>query len=128
MPEANDVLDTAERLWNGTGLSGAHPMAPGGGMAEVADGVAFVPSFANVAAVTTGDGLILVDVGSPFLSDTVHRTLRSWTDLPLHTAVYSHGHIDHVFGVPRWEAEAAERGAPAPVVVGHEAVAPPFDR
>ena len=128
MPESHDVLDTAERLWNGAGLSGVHPMAPGGGMAEVADGVAFVPSFANVAAITTDDGLILVDVGSQFLSGKVHRTLRTWTNLPLHTAVYSHGHIDHVFGVPRWEIEAAERGAPAPVVVAHEAVATRFDR
>ena len=128
MTQANVVLDTAERLWNGAGLSGVHPMTPGGGMAEVADGVAFVPSFANVAAVTTDDGLILVDVGSQFLSGKVHRTLRTWTDLPLHTAVYSHGHIDHVFGVPRWEAEAAERDAPAPVVVAHEAVAARFDR
>jgi len=128
MPEADDVLDTAERLWNGTGPSGAHPMAVGGGLAEVADGVAFVPSFANVAAVTTAAGLVLVDVGSPFLSGKVHRTLRTWTQLPLHTAVYSHGHIDHVFGMPRWEDEAAERGAPAPVVVAHEAVAARFDR
>ncbi len=128
MPETNDVLDTAERLWNGDGPSGAHPMAPGGGLAEVADGVAFVPSFANVAAVTTDDGLVLVDVGSPFLSGQVHRTLRTWTGLPLHTAVYSHGHIDHVFGVPRWEADAADQGARPPVVVAHEAVAARFDR
>lgn len=127
MTETNDVLDTAERLWSG-GPSGAHPMAPGGGLAEVADGVAFVPSFANVAAVTTGDGLVLVDVGSPFLSGQVHRTLRTWTGLPLHTAVYSHGHIDHVFGVDRWEADAADRGDPAPVVVAHEGVAARFDR
>jgi glyoxylase-like metal-dependent hydrolase (beta-lactamase superfamily II) len=25
------------------------------------------------------------------------------------TAVYSHGHIDHSFGMPVWAAEAAER-------------------
>ena len=128
MTEEHDVLAVAERLWNAEGPIDAHPMAPGGGIAEVADGVAFVPSFANVAAVTTDDGLVLVDVGSPFLSGQVHRTLRTWTDLPLHTAVYSHGHIDHVFGVDRWEADAAERGAPAPVVVAHEAVAARFDR
>ena len=128
MPEDHDVLAIAERLWNGDGPSGPNPMAPGGGMAEVADGVAFVPSFANVSAVRTDDGLVLVDVGSPFLSGQVHRTLRTWSDLPLHTAVYSHGHIDHVFGVHRWEAEADEHGWPAPSVVAHEAVAARFDR
>ncbi len=48
--------------------------------------------------------------------------------LPLHTAVYSHGHIDHVFGVHRWEADAEANGWPAPEVVAHEAVAARFDR
>ena len=33
---------------------------------------------------------------------------------PLHTAVYSHGHIDHVFGVHRWEADAEANGWPRP--------------
>jgi len=128
MMETNEVLATAEDMWNGAGPSGINPMASGAGLAEVADGVAFVPSFANVAAVTTDDGLVLVDVGSPFLSGRVHRTLRTWTDRPLHTVVYSHGHIDHVFGVPRWATESAEHGWPDPVVVAHEAVAARFDR
>jgi len=124
-----DVLATAERMWSGSPAGGGiHPMSAGGGMAEVADGVAFVPSFANVAAVRTDEGLVLVDVGSPFLSGEVHRILRTWSDAPLHTAVYSHGHIDHVFGVHRWEADAEADGWPAPRVVAHEAVAARFDR
>ncbi len=131
MHGTDDVLATAERLWSGTPAgdgAAIDPMSPGGGMAEVADGVAFVPSFANVSAVRTGEGLVLVDVGSPFLSGQVHRTLRTWSPDPLHTAVYSHGHIDHVFGVHRWEADAEAGGSPAPRVVAHEAVAARFDR
>jgi len=128
MPDTDDVLATAERLWAGGGLGGDPVTSLGSGIAEVADGVAFVPSFANVAAVATGDGLVLVDVGSQFLSGQVHRTLRGWTDLDLHTAVYSHGHIDHVFGVHRWEADAEANGSPPPRVVAHEAVAARFDR
>jgi glyoxylase-like metal-dependent hydrolase (beta-lactamase superfamily II) len=42
--------------------------------------------------------------------------------------VYSHGHIDHVFGVPVWEAESAERGWPEPVVIAHEALPARFER
>jgi len=128
MSGTDDVLAVAERLWAGDPADGVSPMAPGGGLAEVADGVAFVPSFANVAAVRTGEGLVLVDVGSPFLSGEVHRTLRTWSAEPLHTAVYSHGHIDHVFGVHRFEADAEANGWPAPRVVAHEAVAARFDR
>ncbi len=128
MIDTGDVLATAERLWQGGGRSADPVTAIGSGMAEVADGVAFVPSFANVTAVTTDDGLILVDVGSQVLSGAVHRTLREWTDRDLHTAVYSHGHIDHVFGMHRWEADAEARGRRRPEVVAHEAVSARFDR
>jgi alkyl sulfatase BDS1-like metallo-beta-lactamase superfamily hydrolase len=46
----------------------------------------------------------------------------------LHTAVYSHGHIDHVFGVPVWEQEAREQGWRAPEVIAHHALPARFDR
>ncbi len=129
MPETPDVLTTAEKLWNGTlTTEEVHPLSPTVGLAEVADGVAFVPAFANVSAFATGEGLLLVDTGSVFAAPEIHRTLRTWSEGRLHTAVYSHGHIDHVFGVPVWEAESAENGWPEPVVVAHEALPHRFDR
>jgi len=43
-----DVLDLADRLWTGqVTTSEIHPLSPSAGMAEVADGVGFVPSFAT---------------------------------------------------------------------------------
>ncbi|HWF81143.1 MAG TPA: alkyl sulfatase dimerization domain-containing protein [Streptosporangiaceae bacterium] len=124
-----DVLELAERLWRGeVSTAKYHPVAVLGNLAEICDGVAFVPSFANVTAVATGDGLVLVDTGSAFVAKSVHEELRGWSGQRLNTAVYSHGHIDHVFGVPVWEAESAERGWPAPVVIAHEALPARFDR
>lgn len=124
-----DVLELADRLWRGEVPSGEyHPVSHLGGLAEICDGVAFVPSFANVSAFSTQDGLVLVDTGSAFTAAAVHRELRRWSGQRLNTAVYSHGHIDHVFGVPVWEAESAEGGWPAPGVVAHEAVPLRFDR
>ena len=129
MADQPDVLDLADRLWNGeVTTTEIHPLSPSAGMAEVADGVAFVPSFANVSAVSSGDGLVLVDTGSVFMAADIHRTLRAWKPGRLNTAVYSHGHIDHVFGVPVWAAESAEAGWPEPVVVAHEALPARFDR
>lgn len=127
---ADDVLEVADRLWRGDiDIASLHPVGGYlGGLAEVADGVAFVPSFANVSAFSTPDGLVLVDTGSTFVAAAVHGELRRWSPARLDTAIYSHGHIDHVFGVPVWEAEAAERGWRAPVVVAHEAVPARFDR
>jgi alkyl sulfatase BDS1-like metallo-beta-lactamase superfamily hydrolase len=87
-----------------------------------------VPSFANVSAFSTVEGLVLVDTGSTFVAQAVHSTLRGWSPLRLHTAIYSHGHIDHVFGVAPFEEEAVEHGWPAPVVVAHDALPARFDR
>jgi glyoxylase-like metal-dependent hydrolase (beta-lactamase superfamily II) len=126
---AADILDLADRLWRGE-LSPReyHPLSHLGGLAEIAPGVAFAPSFGNVTAIATGDGLVLVDTGSALVAGAVHAELRRWSGDRLHTAVYTHGHIDHVFGIGAWEAEAAERHWPRPVVIAHEAVPARFDR
>ena len=124
-----DVLEISDRLWRGElQIEDVHPFSLLGDVEELADGVAFVPSFANVSALRTADGLVLVDTGSAPLAEHVHRTLRTWDAAPLHTAVYSHGHIDHVFGVPLFAAEAAERGWAPPRVVAHEALPHRFER
>jgi glyoxylase-like metal-dependent hydrolase (beta-lactamase superfamily II) len=129
MSGAEDVLALADRLWRGeVTTTQVHPLRPAPGLAEVADGVAFVPSFANVSAIDTDEGLVLVDTGSAFLAAEVHDTLRSWSPSRLNTAIYSHGHIDHVFGVPVWAAESTAAGWPDPVVVAHEALPARFDR
>jgi alkyl sulfatase BDS1-like metallo-beta-lactamase superfamily hydrolase len=123
------VLELSDRLWRGElGIEDVHPFTLLGPVEELADGVAFVPSFANVAALRTDEGLVLVDTGSAPLAAHVHSTLRTWDAAPLHTAVYSHGHIDHVFGVPLFAAEAAEQGWAPPRVVAHEALPRRFDR
>ena len=120
------VMEVAERLWTGE-LSTAdrHPLAAAlQQLEEVDPGVAFVSSFANVTAFDTPAGLVLVDVGSHLFANTVHELVHGWSSHALHTAIYTHGHVDHVFGVPRWEADAGV----AARVVAHEAVPARFDR
>ncbi|MGD0378575.1 MAG: alkyl sulfatase dimerization domain-containing protein [Acidimicrobiales bacterium] len=125
-----DVLELADKLWRGDiDTAELHPVSGfTGGLVEVVPGAAFVPSFANVSALTTDDGLVLVDTGSSFVAEAVHEALRGWSAQRLNTAIYSHGHIDHVFGVGVWEQESSTEGWPAPVVVAHDAVPARFDR
>lgn len=123
----------ADRMWSGqmqTHLmaSGASLMGSFLGLEEMAPGLAFVGSFANVAAISTDDGLVLIDTSSPLLAPKVHDAVRQWSDKPLHTAVFTHGHVDHCFGVEIWEREAKAKGNRAPVVWAHERVADRFDR
>ena len=124
-----DLLDLSERILRGeASIDDHHPFRPSNVIGEVGEGIAMVESFANVAAVRTGEGLVLVDTGSPFAAPTVHERIRSWDTGPAHTAIYTHGHIDHVFGTGPFEAEASERGDPPLRVVAHEDVDPRFDR
>ncbi|HWC39354.1 MAG TPA: alkyl sulfatase dimerization domain-containing protein [Acidimicrobiales bacterium] len=123
------VLETADRLWRGE-VDIAEPglFFSETSLTEVADGVSFVRSFANVTAFATGDGLVLVDTGSPFSATAIHENVRAWSSDRLHTAIYSHGHIDHVFGVGPFEDDARSSGWPSPNVVSHDALPRRFDR
>ena len=123
------ITDVAEQLWDGrVSTETQHPFAAMHELEELDAGFAFVSSFANVAAFDTADGLVLADTGSFFFTRDVRDRLRRWSARPLHTAVWTHGHVDHVFGVPLYEEEAASHGWPAPRVVAHEGVPVRFDR
>jgi alkyl sulfatase BDS1-like metallo-beta-lactamase superfamily hydrolase len=123
------VLQVADDLWTGKRrIEDTHPFSLFGEAEEVADGVAFVPCFANVSGLSTEDGIVLVDTGSLPVAQHVFDTVRSWNAAPLHTAVFSHGHIDHVFGLAPFEEQARAEGWVAPRVVGHEAMPARFDR
>ena len=66
---------------------------------EVAPDVLMHAAFVNTYAMRTPVGLLLVDPGLGNLADSVHQAVRAWSDTPLHTAVYTHGHVDHAFGL-----------------------------
>jgi alkyl sulfatase BDS1-like metallo-beta-lactamase superfamily hydrolase len=91
---------------------------------EVAPRTWFVqPSWVNVALFETDAGLVMVDAGFATDAATIHAAVRSVSAAPLHTVVFTHGHVDHAFGL-RAFLEAGER----PQVVAHENVAERFRR
>ena len=102
-----DLLDLADKLFTGElPIASHHPFASSGQLAEVQPGVAFVDAFANSAVVDTEAGLVAVDTSGVFHAKGVHETVRRWSASRLDTAIFTHGHIDHVFGVELYEAEA----------------------
>lgn len=124
-----NLLEQSARLLSGkVDVDSVHPFMPTNEFCEVADGVAELATFANVAAFRTGEGLCLVDTGSAFTADFVHTTVRNWDSSPLHTAVYTHGHVDHVFGTATFDEESATNGWARPRVLAHVDVNPRFDR
>jgi alkyl sulfatase BDS1-like metallo-beta-lactamase superfamily hydrolase len=130
---ADSILDLAEQLWAGNiAIEAAHPLVDplrtSGAYEEVAPDTLFMATLANISAFRTADGLVLVDTGLSFLARMHHERLRTWDASRLNTAVYSHGHIDHIFGVPPFDEEARANGWPAPHVIAHEAMPARFDR
>ncbi len=90
---------------------------------EVAPGVLMLANFSNTFAVITSDGLLLIDPGTAPFAAHIHQGVRAWSDAPLHTAVYTHGHADHAFGLRPW-LESGER----PQIVAQENCVARFQR
>ncbi|HZU71323.1 MAG TPA: MBL fold metallo-hydrolase, partial [Acidimicrobiales bacterium] len=133
MSPSGTIRQLAERHWNGDGdlVFEHHPVAPveGRRAEEIADGVLYLKSIASVTALDTGDGLVMLDTGAQFDADTVYDQIRRWRPEPsVAAAVFSHHHVDHIFGVGRFDAEAAEAGRPAPRVYAHRGVPGHFAR
>lgn len=130
---ADTIRDLAERCWTGEAdlVHEHHPVQPAldRRSEEIAPGVLTLISIASVNAIDTGDGLVMLDTGGWFDQNHVFDEVRTWRpSAPLRSAVYSHHHVDHVFGTKRFEAEARDRGWPQPTVYGHEDIPDNFRR
>jgi glyoxylase-like metal-dependent hydrolase (beta-lactamase superfamily II) len=95
-----------------------------GGPVEVAACTWFASLFSGCTAFETDDGLVLVDTGMKRLSPGLANMLRTETKAPVHTAVYTHGHVDHAFGLEAFLMPEQER----PRVVAHRNMPARFDR
>ena len=95
-----------------------------GGPVELAERTWFASQGAGVVAFETDDGLVLVDNGPAFFADELAARIRSVTEAPVHTAVYTHGHVDHAYCLDRYLAP----GQDAPRVIGHVAMQERFAR
>ncbi|MEO6044586.1 MAG: alkyl sulfatase dimerization domain-containing protein, partial [Tepidiformaceae bacterium] len=84
---------------------------------------------ASANTLDSGDGLVMLDTGATQDAAPLFEQVRKWRpDSRLASAVFSHHHVDHIFGVGPFEAEAAEKGWSRPLVYGHEHLGRNFDR
>ena len=123
------VLELAERAWNADlGDLNIHPGRALVGFEELDSGLGFMSAFSNVCALDTDEGLVFIDTSSFFHAAKFFEGVRAWSQRPVHTAVYTHGHVDHVFGLAPFEEEAASKGWAPTQVIAHECCPERFDR
>lgn len=76
----------------------------------------------NASLFETDDGLVVVDTGMAPAGPALVNQIRSVSDAPVTTVVYTHGHVDHAYGT--WALiEAGE----TPEIVAHDGVPERFD-
>ena len=78
--------------------------------------------------VITEAGCVVYDTGYATEGADRVKKIRSFTDKPFHTIIFSHGHRDHSGGVGAFLADAEQKGHPKPRIIAHENVIKRFDK
>jgi glyoxylase-like metal-dependent hydrolase (beta-lactamase superfamily II) len=95
-----------------------------GGPVLVAERTHFTSQFSGVTAFETDEGLVLVDTGTKQFAPVLAAMLRQKTQAPVHTAIYTHGHVDHAYGLDAFLVP----GQAKPRVIAHRAMPARFAR
>jgi len=90
-------------------------------MRTVYEGIHVTGALGNDVSIETDSGVIQVDTGLfPAMAHNILEQLRTRTNAPIHTIVYTHGHSGHNGGAATFLKVAKERGEPRPQIVAQE--------
>ena len=95
-----------------------------GGPVEAAPRTWFASQFSGCTAFETDEGLVLVDTGTKQFAPVLAAMLRQKTQVPVHTAIYTHGHVDHAYGLDQFLIPGQKK----PRVIAHSAMPARFAR
>lgn len=125
-----DILDYADKVWRqeSDALAYHNGDLQADGLHRITEGVHMWPAFGNVYIFETDDGLLMFDAGSANTAQALYDATRKLSSEPLRHAIYSHGHIDHIWGTRGFDAEADANGWNRPTVIAHSATPKRFDR
>lgn len=87
---------------------------------EIAPDLWMMGGFGNVGVAITEEGVVIMDCSHFRHSPGIINRIRGKTDKPIHTIIYTHGHLDHVGGVGAFLKDAEERVDPRPRIIAQE--------
>ena len=123
------VLDLAEQLWNGdTDTYLNHPFAEPYEVEKISEGLWFNKGFSNTIIRETSEGLIIIDPAAQFDEAVRFKKVRSVTKQKVHSIIFTHGHVDHGFGVKMYHRECKKKEWKKPQIISHVNVPKRFDR
>jgi len=80
----------------------------------------------NAVLFETDAGLVLVDTGMAPAGPAILDAMRQVSDAPLHTIIYTHGHVDHAYGT--WALTEAGVDGQLPEIISHDDLPKRFER
>ncbi len=123
------ISEYAEDIWNGSKTTYKfHPFGEPYGIEKISDSIWFSKGFSNSIIVQTSEGLVNIDPGASFDATEKIKNVRKNFKQPTSTVIFTHGHIDHVFGVKELIRNNKKKGAPPPKIIAHKLVQSRFDR
>ena len=91
-------------------------------LSELDTTLAVVESFSHSILFRTGDGLVVFDASGAQTGPAVVEAIRTWSEDPFHTLVYTHGHVDHVGGSGAFLRDSRARKGVHTQFIGHRRV------
>ncbi|WP_305093274.1 alkyl sulfatase dimerization domain-containing protein [Prescottella sp. R16] len=125
-----DILEYADKVWRQEASVASYWSGElrKDELYKVADGVHMWPAAGNVYVFETDNGLLMFDAGGADTAMDLFHATRRLSAAPLRHAIYSHGHVDHIWGTTGFDEEADKLGWNRPTVIAHSAVKARFDR
>ncbi|MFT5443359.1 MAG: glyoxylase-like metal-dependent hydrolase (beta-lactamase superfamily II), partial [Myxococcota bacterium] len=80
----------------------------------------------NAVMFETDEGLVLVDTGMGPAGPAILDVVRTVSDKPIHTIIYTHGHVDHAYGT--WALVNAGPDGEMPEIISHVDLPKRFER
>lgn len=123
----SDLCDLSARIID-SGIADQPVNRVNNQLSELADDLAIVESFSHSVAWDSGDGLVCFDASGASTGGAIIDQIAKWRSQPIHSLVYTHGHLDHVGGSGAFAAYARDNAHPMPQVIAHKNVLPRFRR